>query len=91
MCEAPVIEVESEIFKVGEMDGVLFVMTLVAGVGSAVLLPVLCICCTEEKMMAKGHQEGEFGRNWTELSTKSQFLSKLSWQVSSHRYTYSIG
>ena len=75
VCEAPVIEVESEIFKVGEMDGVLFVMILVAGVGSAVLLPVLCICCTEEKMMAKGHQEGEFGLQFGKMETLIQNLT----------------
>ena len=55
-CETVIIEVEKEVFKVGQMDGVLFIMILVAGVGSAILLPILCFCCTEEKM---GHQEGE--------------------------------
>ena len=55
-CETPVIEVEKEIFKVGQIDGVLFIMILVAGLGSAVLLPLLCYFGNEEKM---GLQEGE--------------------------------
>ena len=59
-CESVVPDIEIEIenggFKVGQMDGVLFVMILVAGVGSAILLPLLCYFGNEEKM---GNQEGE--------------------------------
>ena len=42
----------------GEMDGVLFVMILVACVGSAVLLPLLCMEERITRMMGMGQQEG---------------------------------